>query len=123
MTNRRVALLRTAIVVICLLPPVTAAAQNRSGLAAEFQAGWVGFADDGIVSETLVGGAARWYPLPRIAIGPEIVYIGGTHHSHLVVTGNMTWDIRRQGNGHTVIPFLVIGGGLFQTRETFFSGP
>jgi hypothetical protein len=43
-----------------------AAAQDRPGLAAEFAAGWVGFTDDGIVSESLVGGAARWYLLPRI---------------------------------------------------------
>jgi hypothetical protein len=37
-----------------------ATAQDRLGPAAEFSAGRVGFADDGIVSESPVGGAARW---------------------------------------------------------------
>jgi hypothetical protein len=35
-----------------------AAAQGRPGPAVELTAGWVGFADDGIVSEGLVAGAA-----------------------------------------------------------------
>ena len=36
-----------------------AAAQDRPRPAVELAAGWVGFADDGIVSEGLVGGGAR----------------------------------------------------------------
>ena len=68
-----------------------AAAQDRPAPAAEFAAGWVGFADDGVVSESLVGSAARWYLLPRISVGPEVVFINGDNHSHLVVTGNLTF--------------------------------
>ena len=101
-----------------------AAAQDRPGPAAEFAAGWVGFADDGVVNESLVGGAARWYLLPRISVGPEVVYINGDNHSHLVVTGNLTFDVlgpidRRP---RPVTPFLVAGGGVFQTRESFPRG-
>lgn len=100
-----------------------AAAQDRPGLAAELAAGWVGFADDSIVSESLVGGAARWYLLPRVSVGPELVYIHGANHSHLVVTGNVMWDVRAPTNGPPrVTPFLVAGAGVFQTREHFFSG-
>ena len=101
-----------------------ATAQDRPGPAAEFAAGWVGFADDGIVSEGLIAGAARWYLLPRISVGPEIAYIGGDNHSHLILTGNVTWDILGTVNGRParVTPFLVVGGGLFQTRESFFAG-
>ena len=101
-----------------------AAAQDRPGPAAELAAGWVGFADDGIVSESLVGGAARWYLLPRVSVGPELVYISGPHHSHLVLTGNVTWDVLAPTNRrpHRVTPFLVAGGGVFQTREHFFDG-
>jgi len=101
-----------------------AAAQDRPGPAAELAAGWVGFADDGIVSEGLAGGAARWYLLPRVSVGPELVYIHGAHHSHLVVTGNVTWDALAPTNRrpHRVTPFLVAGGGVFQTREQFFNG-
>jgi hypothetical protein len=99
-------------------------AQHRPGSAVEFAAGWVGFADDGIVSEGLVGGAARMYVLPRISVGPEIVYIGGTSHSHLTVTGNVTWDVvgSTSARQRRLIPFLVAGGGLFRTRESFPSG-
>ena len=101
-----------------------AAAQNRPLPVAEFTAGWVGFADDGIVSESLVGGAFRLYISPRWSIGPEVVYLAGENHSHLVVTGNVTFDVLAPSSGRppAVPPFFVVGGGLFQTRETFPSG-
>jgi hypothetical protein len=91
-----------------------ATAQDRPGPAAELAAGWVGFADDGIVSESLVGGAARWSLLRRVSVGPELAYIHGANHSHLVVTGNVTWDVRAPTNRrpHRVTPFLVAGGGV-----------
>jgi len=118
---------RVAIVVFLLVAaPMThlAVAQDRPGPTVDLAAGWVGFADDGIVSEGLVGGAARWYLLPRVSVGPELVYVYGTNHSHLVVTGNLTWDLLTPTNRHprAVTPFLVAGGGVFQTREHFFNG-
>jgi len=99
-----------------------AAAQDRPGLAVDFAAGWVGFADDGIVSEGLIGGAARRYLSPRISVGPEVAYIGGDNHSHLMVTGNVTCDLLPTNGPRRVTPFVVVGGGLFQTREHFVSG-
>jgi hypothetical protein len=101
-----------------------AAAQDRPRPAAELAVGWVGFADDGIVSEGLAGGAARWYLLPRISVGPEVIYIHGDNHTHLIVTGNLTFDVfaPRSGRSRHVTPFLVLGGGIFQTRESFFTG-
>ena len=100
-------------------------AQDRPGPAVEVAAGWVGFADDGIVSEGMFGGAARWYLLPRLSVGPEVVYMSGSNHSHLVVTGNVTWDVVAPTNGRAaqVTPFVVVGGGMFQTREDLFTGP
>jgi Outer membrane protein beta-barrel domain len=113
-------------VLALLTPPMAheADAQGRPAPAAEVAAGWVGFADDGIVSETLIGGAARVYLLPRVGIGPEVLYLRGARHSHLVVTANVTWDVFAPVNGRppAVTPFVVVGGGLFQTRETFPSG-
>jgi hypothetical protein len=101
-----------------------AAAQDRPGPSAEFIAGWVGFADDGVVSESLIGAGVRLYLRPRLSVGPEVVYLNGDNHSHLVATGNVTWDLLGPTNGrpHSITPFLVVGGGLFQTREKFFSG-
>ena len=101
-----------------------APAQDQPGLAVELAAGSVGFADDGIVYETLIGGAARFYLLPRISVGPEVASIHGPNHSHLMVTGNVTCDLLSPMNGRPrqVTPFVVTGGGLFQTREHFFNG-
>ena len=112
-----------ALALVVVTTADVAAAQERPGPAVEVAAGWVGFADDGIVSEGLVGGGARWYLWPRISLGPEIVYIHGDNHSHLMVTGNVTCDLLAPTNGRppSIAPFFVVGGGVFQTRETFFS--
>ena len=120
-------LTRIALGVLALLASAmvsAATAQDRPEPAVELAAGWVGFADDGVVSETLVGGAARVYVLPRVALGPEVLYLRGERHSHFVLTGNVTWDVLAPVNGRQrpVTPFVVVGGGLFQTRETFLSG-
>lgn len=106
--------------VLLLAIPHQAVAQERPRPAIEFAAGWVGFADDGIVSEGLVGGSARLFLLPRVSIGPEVLFIQGDGHSHLIATGNVTWDVfAASGDPRVVAPFLVVGGGLFQTRESF----
>jgi hypothetical protein len=54
-------------------------------------------------------------------VGPELIYIQGDNHSHLIATGNVTWDLLAPTNGRPrkVTPFLVAGGGVFQTRENF----
>ena len=118
--------IRAAIGVVALLagPADLAAAQDQPRFAVEFSAGWVGFADDGIVSEGLIGSAARWYPLPRVGFGPELSYLSGTNHSHVVLTGNMTFDVfaPARSGARSVTPFLIVGGGVFRTRESFFNG-
>ena len=113
-----------AVAVFATVAPNPAAAQDRPGPVAALAAGWAGFADDGIVSETLIGGSARWYVYPRVSVGPEVVYLIGDNHTHFILTGNLTWDLLAPVNGRSrrVTPFLVAGGGLFQTRETFLSG-
>ena len=100
-------------------------AQERPAPVVEFAAGWLSFPDDGVVREAMVGGAARWYVSPRLGIGPEISYISGRNHSHVIATGNLTWDILSPSPGgpRPVTPFLVAGAGLYQTREQFPVGP
>jgi len=102
----------------------TAAAQDRQAPFLDLSAGWVGFADDGVVNEGGIGAAVRLPLSSRLAIGPEVVYVIGSRHSHLVLTGNLTYDLIPSGPGRrsAVTPFLVAGGGLFQTRESFRSG-
>lgn len=99
-----------------------ASAQDRPAPVVELAAGALLFPDDGItVRESLVGGAARFYLLPRISVGPEIAYIRGRTHSHLMLTGNITFDVVRSVNGQPprVTPFVLAGGGLYRTRESF----
>jgi hypothetical protein len=97
------------------------AAQERPELVGEFAAGSFLFADDGIVTEGFIGGAARLFVLPRISVGPEIAYIHGENHSHLMLTGNVSFDLVPPLNGEPrpITPFAVVGGGLFRTRESF----
>jgi hypothetical protein len=121
------ALVRVTVCALGLLAVPMAAvavAQDRPAPTLELSGGWVGFADDGIVSEPVGGGAARLYLLPRISVGPEVVYIGGDNHSHLMVTANVTWDVLAPVNGRPrqVTPYFVTGGGIFQTRESFITG-
>jgi hypothetical protein len=123
--GRRVETALTAAVLLAapMIGPVEA--QEVAGPVAELQAGWVGFADDGIVSESLLGANLRWYVGARISVGPEILYLDGSNHRHLVATGNVTWDVLAPSTGRArrITPFVVAGAGLFQTRETFPSGP
>ena len=100
---------------LMLAPPAVQA--QAPAPAVDIAGAWVGFPDDGTVSEALVGGAARWHLRPHLSIGPEVVYIQGDNHSHLVLTGNLTFEFRPE---QSVQPFLVVGGGMFQTHEEFF---
>ena len=120
-------LLGLATLVFALIgtPAIRAAtAQERPEPAAELAAGALLFADDGVVGEGFVGGTARVYVSPRISVGPEIAFIRGQNHSHLMLTGNVTFDLAGpvSGQPRAVTPFVVAGGGLFQTRERFLNG-
>src|SRR5688572_27466269 len=101
-----------------------ATAQQRGTTAVDVSAGWTGFADDGVVSETPVGAAVRWYLSPRVSIGPEFTFISGESHSHRVLTGNLTLDLLAPRSGQSrVTPYFVLGGGVLNTSESFaFSG-
>src|SRR5262245_28176801 len=99
-------------------------AQERPAPVAEFAAGTLLFADDGVVSEGFAGGTTRFYVLPRLSVGPEVAFIQGSNHSHLMLTGNMTFDLVGPvgGRPRPITPFLSAGAGLFHTRETFLNG-
>ncbi|MBA2305690.1 MAG: hypothetical protein H0W08_24075 [Acidobacteria bacterium] len=99
-----------------------ASAQERPAPVAELAAGALLFPDDGItVKEGLVGGTARFYVSPRLSVGPEVAYVRGDDHAHLMLTGNLTFDFLGPVNGQPrpVTPFVVVGAGLFRTREEF----
>jgi hypothetical protein len=109
-------------VAILLAIAVPASAQERPAPSAEFAAGALLFADEGVVTEAFAGGTARFYVSPRVGIGPELSFVSGENHSHFIVTGNVTFDILAPTSTAAVRPFVVAGGGLFQTREDFPNG-
>ena len=106
------------------IPAGQAAAQERPAPAVELAVGSLFFPDDGTVTEGFAGGTARVYLSPRVSIGPEIASIQGRNHSHLMLTGNVTFDLLGPVNGRPrrVTPFVVAGGGLFRSSEQFRSG-
>ena len=113
-----------AAVVALVLFAHPASAQQRPAPALEVAAGWVGFADDGVVSEFPIGGGFRWYVSPRVSVGPEVTFITGDSHSHQVVTGNLTFDFLTPRRGAPrITPFMVVGGGMFRTSEEFANRP
>ena len=113
----------TSMTLVLLLLAASAAAQERPAPAIDIAAGTYFFADDGIVSEQFLGGAARFYLRPRVSLGPEVVFIAGESHSHFVLTGNVMFDLLRPtgGRSRAVTPYVVIGGGLYRTNEEFSS--
>ena len=87
---------------------------------AEIQTGWVGFVDDSSIDHTAIGGAARWYLTPRLAVGPEVGYLRGPGDDRdVMVTMNLTFDVLspRDGRPRRVTPFIVVGGGFEQHSD------
>jgi hypothetical protein len=121
---RKFGIASTGVAMLLTATVRVAEAQERPAPVVEFAAGSLLFPDDGIVSEGFAGVAARAYLSPRISIGPEIAFIQGGHHSHLMVTGNLTCDLLAplSGRPRRVTPFVVVGGGMFQTSENFPTG-
>jgi hypothetical protein len=115
---------RTAFLTLTLvLTTGTAFAQvpdARPDPAVEFLVGWAGFVDDATIDHSIYGAAGRVYLTPRLAVGPEVVYmIGPNADRDLFLTGNITFDLLspRQGRPARVTPFIVGGGGFFQHSD------
>jgi hypothetical protein len=92
----------------------------RPAPAIEFLAGYAGFVDDATIDHVIVGGAARVYLTPRVAVGAEFVYMRGPREDRdLFLTGNLTFDLfpPLDGRPRRVTPFLVAGGGFFQHSD------
>jgi hypothetical protein len=122
--NLRTAHSVIAVVLTLLLSSLPASARQRPSPALDLAAGWVGFADDGVVSELPIAGGFRWYLSPRISVGPEVTFISGNAHSHQIVTGNLTFDFLAPRSGTPrITPFIVVGGGMFRTSEDFANRP
>lgn len=121
----RVGAMLLAALWVLLLCPVSARAQSAEPgrVAVEATAGAVAYPDDTLVTEGLAGAAVRYYLSPRWSLGTEYSYVVGENHVHHVLTENVMFDVLapKDGQPRRVTPFLVVGGGLYQTREQFFT--
>lgn len=122
--DTRLTTVAMVIAFLLVMQPLSAPAQERPAPVGELAAGSLLFADDGIVSEAFLGGAARLYVTPRVSIGPEVSFVLGDNHSHLILTGNVWFDLLapESGRPRRMTPFIAIGAGMFQSRQDLFSG-
>ena len=94
----------------------------RPAPAVEFLAGYAGFVDDATIDHAIAGASTRVYLTPRLAIGPEFVYMWGPGEDRdIFLTGNLTFDLLapRDGRPRRVTPFLIAGGGFSQHSDRF----
>lgn len=83
--------------------------------------GWAGFIDESWIDHAVVGAGGRVYVSPKIAIGPEVLYLRGPEGDHdWTVTGEATIDlVSPRPRVRLVTPYLAFGGGyVIQTART-----
>jgi hypothetical protein len=128
----RPAALLAAIIIGVALP---AAAQSvRPAPSLELHTGYAGFVDEVWIKRTMIGGAGRAFVSPRVAVGPEFLYLDGRDGEHdWTLMGTVTFDVLRESASTRVIPFVVAGAGMvrqtalvgtgfFTSRDPTFSG-
>ena len=111
-----------AAITVVLFSMGAAAQTPKPAPAIEVSVGYAGFVDESLIGHALFGGSGRWYLTPRLSVGPEVVYmVGPDADRDLFVTGNVTLDLRRTppAGRRGVIPYVVVGGGVFQHRDRF----
>ena len=110
---------------VAVWQPSYAIAQARPGFDLEGSVGWAGFPDNSINHHGVLGGGTRFYFTPRLALGPEVVYMRGPGTDRdFMLTGNLTFDFLRSGTTGPprLNPYLVASGGLFQHRDGLRGG-
>jgi hypothetical protein len=101
-----------------------ALAQAEPAPIVEVVVGRSGFVDEAWDYFTTIGGGARMFVTPRIAVGPEVAYMSGElDASNLSVTGNVTFDFIQDDGLRRMVPYLAAGGGYLRQRTLVGSGP
>ena len=99
-------------------------AQDKPAPIIEAVVGRSGFIDEVWDYFSTIGGGARVFVTPRLAIGPEVAYLSGKFDaSNLTVTANMTFDILRDDGRRWIVPYLAAGGGYLRQKTRVGSGP
>jgi hypothetical protein len=114
-----------AVLLVILVEGHTAVhAQTLSLSSVEFVTGRVGFVDEVWDYFTMFGGGVRLRVMPRVALGPEILYLDGADGSHnLTLTGTGTFDLVAPRTDRRLVPFIVFGAGLLRQTSIVGRGP
>ena len=119
-------MIRFVVPAICIGLMSSAVSEAQSVAAAtpagaiEFALGHAAFVDDAAIHHSVVGGSVRLQVLPRVAIGPELVYRQGPRDDRdWMLTGNVTFDLRAPQQRPRIVPFLVAGAGLLRHHDRF----
>jgi hypothetical protein len=107
--------------VLFMLTPALGLAQTSAVPNLTFSGGWAGFVDDGRIDHGAFGGGLEWVLTPRIAIGPEVLYmVGPDDDRDLFVLGVARIGILPLRS--RVAPFVTAGGGSMTHSDTFYGG-
>lgn len=114
----RLTLVTTATALL-IMASASARAQPASSRAnVTFGGGYAGFLDDAVINHGVAGAGADLVLTPRLAIGPEVLYmVGPDSDRDLFVLGVVRFGIRPFSAA--VAPYVVAGGGLMRHSNRF----
>jgi Outer membrane protein beta-barrel domain len=116
----RITALLVALMVSGLAAAPAAGQAHPSALVLEVSGAHALFLDDDPIAHAALGGSIRWYVTSRVSVGPEITYmIGPGTDRDLLVTGNFTVDFRDPRGPARLVPYVLVGAGLFRHSERF----
>lgn len=123
----RTLVLTLTVVTSLFMPAQAALAQEKPAAIVELVVGRSGFVDEAWDYFTTVGGGARWFITPRLAIGPEVAYMRGAFDSldasNLSLTANLSFDLLPDNGERRTVPYVVAGGGYLRQRTLVGRGP
>jgi hypothetical protein len=103
---------------------VPAEAQQRRDVSVELVTGHAGYIDEVWDNRIVAGGLLRVALTPRLALGPEVVYLHGPSDEHeLLVTATATYDLISHSPTRRLVPFVVMGAGLSRRSSLVGRGP
>jgi hypothetical protein len=109
--------LSSVVIILAAAFPSMAAAQPPERHAFEVSGGYAAFVDESMIEHATLGAGWRWRPTPRLAIGPELVFMQGPGLDRDVfVTGKVTFGGRPEA---PVSGYVVADGGLMLHRAPF----
>jgi hypothetical protein len=108
----------SSVALCCALRPALAWAQaDRPAAVVEGIIGAAGFVDESTDWRTLAGGGGRIFVTPRVALGPELVFLEGPEGFYeWTLTGNLTIDLLadRASAPRPIARYVAVGGGYLR---------